>query len=254
MSQTPETPEKPPLDQRLARHAMTALVGLSILGTIAIFKNGGPFEVVKSVAMFADAARANLALVVACYFAVSFLMQVALLPSGTIVPIVGGFLLGAPVAAGVYFLSQLAATPIVWVMARRGLGPTGDLKVEALIKRFVPERWRGLIDRAREEGVLGAMGLRLLLPSAVACIVAAGLKIPLGSLMLATLLVNWARPYVIASVGAAAKSLAELGDPKALIQQGSAVPYVMAGILVGALLLMRHLSRQAHAKAGGKRS
>jgi hypothetical protein len=241
--------EKPPLDQRLARHAMTVLIGVSILGTIAIFKNGGPIEVVKSVAMFADEAKANLTLVILCYFAVSFMMQLALLPSGTIVPIVGGFLLGAPVAAGVYFLSQLAATPIVWAMSRRSLGPTGDLKVEALVKRFVPERWRGLIARAREEGVLGAMGLRLLLPSAVACIVAAGIKIPLASLMLATLLVNWARPYVVASVGAAAKSFAELGDPRLLIEQGSAVPYVVAAIVVGGLLLMRHLTRQ-----GGEKS
>ncbi|KAB2848863.1 MAG: hypothetical protein F9K44_09645 [Hyphomicrobiaceae bacterium] len=240
--------ERPPLGQRIARHGFIFLAAVSVIGTVAIVKNGGPIEVVRSVAMFADQAKANLALVVLCYFAISFVMQVALLPTGTIVPIVGGFLLGAPVASGVYFLSQLAATPVVWMMARRGLGATGDLKVEALVKRFVPERWRGLISRAREEGTLGAMGLRVLLPSAVACIVAAGLKISLGSLMLATLLVNWARPYVIASVGAAAKSFAELGEPKLLLEQANAVPYVLAGIVVGALLLLRHLSRQ-----GGER-
>lgn len=249
MTHPAENPPKPPFSQRLARHAMTALIGLSIVGTIAIFKNGGPIEVVKSVAAFADQAKGNLALVVLCYFAVSFLLQIALLPSGTIVPIVGGFLLGAPIAAGVYFLSQLAATPIVWVMARRSLGPTGDLKVEALIQRFVPERWRGIISRAREEGVLGAIGLRILLPSAVACIVAAGIKISLGSLMLATLLVNWARPYVVASVGAAAKTLADLGDPTQLIKQGSPLPYVLAGMVAGGLLLLRYLSRQDSAKS-----
>ena len=232
-----------PLTQRLARLVMTALLVASVLGTMAVLKNGGPAEVIKAAAGFAEQAQANKTLVLLGYFAIAFVLQLALLPSGTLVPIVGGFLFGAPLAAGIYFLSQLAATPIVWATARTGLGPTGDRKVEALIERFVPQRWRGIAVRAREEGVLGAMALRLLLPSAVACIVAAGLKMPLKALMLATLLVNWARPFVMASVGEAAKSLADLGDPKLVLQQANAVPYLAAAIVIGGFLLLRHLAR-----------
>ena len=108
-------------------------------------------------------------------------------------PSVGRMICGrAPLAAAIYVAAQVA----VFLSARTGFGARADGGLEALSAIFLPVRWRGFLAIVREEGVLVGIVLRLapVVPSAAACLIAAGLGIKFGVFMLGTVAAAWVRP------------------------------------------------------------
>jgi uncharacterized membrane protein YdjX (TVP38/TMEM64 family) len=181
----------------------------------------------------------------ALYALGALLLQLFILPAGTLVTLAGGFLFGAPLAAGLYYAAQLTAAPIVYGAARAGFGRYADRTMDSIARRISPERYVALLGMLRKEGVVAVIALRLapVLTSAMVPLIAATAGIGLARLMLGSLLISWVKPTFTASIGAAARSLAELSEPGPLIDRVSFAPIAAASlaalVLLGVRLMLR---------------
>jgi uncharacterized membrane protein YdjX (TVP38/TMEM64 family) len=177
----------------------------------------------------------------ALFGVLTFLIQLAALPGGTIAVLSGGFLFGAPLAAGVYFLAQVCAAPVVYAAVRLGLGPNaGGLLSPALMKRLPTSLTRAMAF-ARQESVLAVIVFRLapVLTSTFVPALSAVLGLPLRALIAGSLLVSWIKPSITASIGAAARSLTEVTDPKLALANAGIAPVLMVFAAAIALLVVR---------------
>ena len=77
----------------------------------------------------------NRPVALAVYGLIAFVIQLLALPGGTVTVLSGGFLFGAPAAAAVYYLSQLAAAPCVFKAVQYGIGPGGQRMMARIIEK-----------------------------------------------------------------------------------------------------------------------
>ena len=149
---------------------------------------------------------ATLAPWLAVFAMVSFCLQLLVVPSGSLLLIGAGFVLGVVPSVLIYTAMQcLAIFPVYRLCEYSRINNLLGLqrKLDAWIEKS------GILRIAGAEPLVSGMVLRLtpVLPSAVATGVAAFSAIPVWMFLLATLVVGWVRPLFFASVGGAASEL-----------------------------------------------
>jgi uncharacterized membrane protein YdjX (TVP38/TMEM64 family) len=208
---------------------------------------GGAWTVTETVQTISGQIDANHSLALLIFGVSVFLIQLVSLPGGTVAVLSGGFLFGAPLAAGVYYLAQLAAAPVVFGAVRLGISPKASEVMHRLARRKLPPRLAGTLRLARDESVMTIIVFRLapVLTSTFVPALAAALGLPFRALMIGSALVSWIKPSITASIGAAARSLSEITDSPMALAKAGTVPVLM--IFAGALgLLAVRLYRQRH--------
>lgn len=216
--------------RQLGLGAALVIALLSGIGIYWLALGGGAEWIAETIKALDRQVAANLALAVAAFFGVCFLVQLFILPTGTIAMLTGGFLFGAPLAAAIYHAGQLLAAPIVYLAVRMGFGAFADKKLDAIVERYLPGRFGNVLEIARSEGIMAAVSLRLapVITSAVVPILAAASGIRLNALMIGSILVGWVRPLFWASIGATAHSLADVSNPSEIISKVNLTPILLA--------------------------
>ena len=209
------------LGRKLAVSLLLLIALVSAAGIAWFGLAGGAGRIAGIVTVLGSHVDANYPLALGVFAALAFLLQLFILPTGTITMLTGGFLFGAPIAAGLYYFGQLLAAPVVYGAVRMGFGDFADEKLERLLAKYLPGRFKGILDIARAEGFLASVALRLapVITSAVVPIMAATAGIKLRMLMLGSLAASWIRPLFWASVGATARSLSEVTNPREFLAQ-----------------------------------
>ena len=225
---------------------LALIVATTVAGLVWMTLGGGAYSIAGKVQGVGGFVADNRLLSVAVFGVGVFLIQLVSLPGGTIAVLTGGFLFGAPLAAGVYYLAQLAAAPVVFAAVRLGLGRDADVVLNGLARRGLPPRLAGIMLRAREESVLAIAVFRLapVLTSTFVPALAAVLGLRLRALMLGSLLVSWIKPSITASIGAAGRTLSEVGDPQQMLAHVGAGPLLLAFAGAVGLLMVRVMLAQ----------
>lgn len=202
---------------------------------------------------FAQAAGGeHLASMLVIYAVVCLLTQLLVLPSGSMILIVSGFVFGPLVAAAIYSVAQILTSWPVYKVAELSM----QSGARGLLYNFQQSLLsRPIVKTLNQDGVVAAIVLRLTLvvPSAVACCIAATLKIPIGAFVSATVLVCWVRPLFFASVGGA---LQELSLLKNTLEGGASInlwPIILV-FFSSLLLLLVRLWLRRQSSIQGRRS
>lgn len=216
--------------RRIGLVALGILALLSVAGIYWLTAAGGAGWVADTIRALDGLVKANYLTALVVFLLLAFVLQLLVLPTGTITMLTGGFIFGAPIAAGLYYVAQLFAAPLVFSAARLGFGRFADEKLDGLVRRDASGRLAGILDIARSEGVLAAVALRLapVITSPVVPILAATAGIQLRSLMLGSVLASWIRPLFWASVGATVHSVAQITSPSEILQKVSLMPILLA--------------------------
>jgi len=164
---------------------------------------------------------------------VFFLSQLVAIPSGTVLLILSGTLLGWWMGL-VFHIAMMAAAVPVFLAARAHPQQALHLAERWLPKRFWQAHARGLLAGCQHHAALSTMALRLLpiVPSAGCTLVVAALGGRLAGFMTGTLLAGWVRPVAFATLGQLAGGFV-LGQEQ--FSAGMAVGF--AAISLGSLLL-----------------
>ena len=227
---------------RQRRRAMWALCVLAVLSVIVVVALAFMLDFDFSLRSFVRGALVivpeHSGAIALIFAAVALVSQMLIMPSGSALMVVGGALLGAIPATLVYVLAQMLTTPAVYLMARAGYGRTADRAVPELLQHYLGARWKKTILIVPDEGIASTIALRLMpvFPSAVVCLLAAGLGIALRPLMIGTVLVCWVRPLFFASIGEAAHRAAVMSDPLDFLRGANFTPLLL--IFVAALLVL----------------
>lgn len=215
--------------RKRAVHMFGALVVASAVAFAAFFMLGGKAGVLALLYRVEAAAVAAPLAAMAVYTAVCLVSQTMVIPSGTLLVLAGGYLLGAGAAAGILSVAALAASILVYAIAREAFSRT----ISEYAQR-TPERQKAL-DALRQEGASAVAALRLapIVPNAVAASLAAGAGIPFWTFMTVSALTIWVRPLAVASLGASMRELADAarGVPASL-------GFAMGGLFLTALLVL----------------
>lgn len=184
------------------------LVLLSVPGTLWLVFFGGS-EVVRDVLIEVSATAglpANPVAVLGIYFLVCLITQLIVVPSGSIILIVAGYILGPFIAAGIFSLAQMLALYPVYRIAQFFIESEKPRRFRQTLDTWAASRFAGSL---KQEGLAAGVVLRLtpVVPSAAACCLAALLRIPLTIFFASSVLVCWVRPLFFASVGGALKEL-----------------------------------------------
>lgn len=228
-----------------ARRAGLVVLGilglLSVAGIYWLTAGGGAGWVADTIKALDALVKANYLTALVVFLLLSFVLQLLVLPTGTITMLTGGFIFGAPVAAGLYYVAQIFAAPLVFGAARLGFGRFADEKLDLLVRRDKSGRLAAILDIARSEGVLAAIALRLapVITSPVVPILAATAGIELRSLMMGSVLASWIRPLFWASVGATVHSVAQITNPSEILQKISLMPILLAFAAAALLFVAR---------------
>lgn len=147
----------------------------------------------------------------AAYAVLCLLSQLLVIPSGSLILIAAGFIFSPLLAAGIFSVAQVLCS---WPVYRIGKSISDKFphRFELLTNKFnFPPDWDHLV---QEEGFIATIVLRLtpVIPSAAACLLAAGLNIGLYRFIPATIVVCWIRPLFFASVGGSLQALTALTD------------------------------------------
>jgi len=137
------------------------------------------------------------------------LSQLLIIPSGSLILIAAGFIFSPLVAAGIFSVAQVICSWPVYGIGRT-ISEKFPQRFNSLTKRFkFPPGWERVV---QQEGFLATVVLRLtpVIPSAAACLLAAGLAIGLQKFILATIVVCWIRPLFFASIGGSLQVLTDL--------------------------------------------
>lgn len=179
-------------------------------------------------------------------FVLFSLSQVIILPSGTALLLATGALLG-PISGVIYAIAMTATAPLVYLTAR-----AHPREARRVVIRSLPAgRWRkrlmATLRSMQKHPVLGTAILRLMpvIPSAVTCLSAGALGVPLRGFLLGSVLTGPIRPVVISTLGYTAGA--------ALTGAEAMSPYLVAGLaaisfacLGASLWLMKVLVRRAN--------
>ncbi len=148
------------------------------------------------------------------YALLCVLSQLLVIPSGSLILIAAGFIFSPLLAAGIFSVAQVLCS---WPVYRIGktISDKFPHRFQLLSDKFnFPSDWDRLV---QEEGFIATIVLRLtpVIPSAAACLLAAGLNISLGRFIPATIAVCWIRPLFFASVGGSLQALSAISDATA---------------------------------------
>ena len=162
--------------------------------------------------------------------------QLLVIPSGSILMIGGGFLLGSIPAALIY----TALLPITGVVV-------GEITASSSLKKWVEtvlqkhNKIGGVIDLLKHEPFTLSAALRLtpIIPAAIAAIVASTLKVSYTTFIIATLCVGWVRPLFFASIGGTAQSLTQIHADSSNFADKSVLPLMLLALSAILNLLVR---------------
>ncbi len=215
-----------------AHRWLIAFVLLSI-GLTVLMLNHEPAALIARVQMIVgDSPQAAWLL----FAVLTLISQLLIVPSGSLLLMAGGFLLGAMPAALIYALIQVLTTwPVLW------LGRNGGMeRAERHLETLSPMLSR-MAQALREAPFSLALVLRLtpVIPSAVACLLSVAFSVPRSVFLLATTLVCWVRPVFFASIGAAVPALSRLARPADVLDAGTLWPLLLAFVGAVALLMSR---------------
>lgn len=226
------------LNKRLKIIAVLLLLA-SIVGTAWVAFFGGAEhlqQLIYRAASFAQSAGGeNRSSMLVLYSLVCVVTQLIVIPSGSMILIVSGFIFGPLVAASIFSLAQLLTLWPVYRVAAVSM----QSSEAGLLHKFQQALLNNpTVQNLKQEGVVAGIVLRLtpVVPSAAACCFAAALNIPIRAFVVATLLVCWVRPLFFASIGG---TLQELSSLKSTIGGGESMnlwPIIL--VFVASLLLL----------------
>lgn len=169
------------------------------------------------------------------YSAVCLITQLIVIPSGSMILIVSGFIFGPLVAAGIFSVAQILALWPVYKVAAVSM-QSGDA---GWLHRFQQSLLSNpAVLAIKKEGIAAGIVLRLtpVIPSAAASCIAAALNIPIKLFVIATVLVCWVRPLFFASVGG---TLQEISSLKNTLSEGSSISiWPIIFVFISAVLLL----------------
>jgi len=132
------------------------------------------------------------------FAAIALASQLIVMPSGFILLLLGGFVLGAWQATLIYSVIQvLTLFPVRWLAQRNQLPGSVVAFAQKQSMRF------RIVNAVNSKPLLVGIILRLtpVIPSAVACLLSVWLKLTLPVFLLATVMVCWVRPLIFSTIG-----------------------------------------------------
>ncbi|MFM9942533.1 MAG: hypothetical protein ACKVP7_23895 [Hyphomicrobiaceae bacterium] len=242
--------------RRIGLLALLALGTLSAVGIYWLTAGGGAAWVATTIRALDAEVKANFLTAIVIFSLLAFVLQLLVLPTGTITMLTGGFIFGAPIAAFIYYVAQLFAAPLVHGASRLGFGRFADEKIAGLAERDSSGRLAGILHIARSEGVLAAVALRLapVITSPLVPIIAATAGITLKSLMIGSVLASWIRPLFWASVGATVHSVAQITNPSDILAKVSLKPLLLAFAAAALLFVARIYLKMRTERARAERT
>lgn len=166
----------------------------------------------------------------------ALLSQLLIVPSGTILMMAGGFVLGSWAASGIYLaLLPITALPIYWLYFNT------STTLPAWMTKRIPTPSATVWNSLKDQPFLLSAVSRLtpVVPSALAVVIACSFNVSLKTFLIATLMVGWIRPLFFASIGATLSSLEQLHNPADLLNWRSAFPLLVLFFCAFALLVIR---------------
>jgi len=162
--------------------------------------------------------------------------QLLVIPSGSILMIGGGFLLGTLQAAVIY----TSLLPITGIIISE-ITTSSSLRnwVEAFLYKHT--KAAKIVDLLKHEPFTLSAVLRLtpVIPAAIAAIVASTLNVRHVTFVFATLCVGWVRPLFFASIGGAAHSMTQIHLDSSSITEKSILPLFLLSLSAILNLLVR---------------
>lgn len=157
-----------------------------------------------------DGANSNLPWLMA-YALLCLISQLLIIPSGSLILIAAGFIFSPLPAAVIFSVAQVICSWPVYSIGR-SISEKFPHRFSFYTEKFkFPDQWQRVV---QQEGFPATVVLRLtpVIPSAAACLLAAGLGIGLKQFIPATIAVCWIRPLFFASIGGSLQALTELPD------------------------------------------
>lgn len=217
---------------------------LSIIGIIYLaFTQAEPKLVISTVSDLNSGGY-----IVFSFVCLALVSQFLVIPSGSILMIGGGFLLGSLPAALIYTaLLPITGIIIGLITASSSLNQW----VDTLLRKY--SKAAKIIELLKNEPFTLSAVLRLtpVIPAAIAAIVASTLKVRHTTFICATLCVGWIRPLFFASIGGAAQSLTQFQDDPFSINDKSILALSLLAISAMLNLLVRCWLRWRRESATG---
>jgi uncharacterized membrane protein YdjX (TVP38/TMEM64 family) len=211
--------------------ALLVVLSIALTGWLLLFDGFALLtDAVPAVAdRLLDMSQAQRLWWLAAFALLSFSLQLLVVPSGSLLLIVAGFVFGVVPSVLLFTFMQCAAVWPIYLICRSG-------------SRRLRNEWFGHTPAAeaiRSEPLVSSMVLRLtpILPSAGASTIAALSGITLQTFLLATVLVGWIRPLFFASVGAAVSEISGLAS--AVSGEINPAPLLLVFLAVAGLFLVR---------------
>lgn len=223
---------------RLVTYLLAAFLVASILGTVWLMLFDG-VETLQWLMGFIDAkaqvARGN-ALWLFVYGVICIVSQLLVVPSGSLILIAAGFIFTPLVATAIFSVAQILCSWPVYMAGEVISKRFPDRFPQYAARLKVKSDWTKLVQR---EGLLASIVLRLtpVIPSAAACLLAAGFSIKFRHFIQATIAVCWIRPLFFASIGGSLLVLTSAPDALAAAATGPLLLLFVASIL---LLLVKY--------------
>ena len=208
---------------------ITALIVSSVIVTAWLLFYGGTEILVTAFWRSYDWVQLNRAVALVVFFIISFVSQLIVMPSGSLMLLLAGFALGALPAAAVFAVAQVLSAWPVYEISRRALKPVD----KGFTRGSAQQRIKKILDKLaslRGNEVLATVLLRVtpVIPSAGACLLAAMFGIALRPFMIGTLLTCWIRPLFFASSGAALSAVLIEADVREVLGGLDVTPLLLA--------------------------
>lgn len=185
-------------DSRFPLSRVIASGGLLLASAIIVMFWGEELDQLRADLL---AGEGNSVWVLTALFGLFAVSQILIIPTGTVMLLAAGALLG-PVVGGLYYLGMIAAAPITYYAAA-----SRPRDARRRLSRVLPRStWRpllGSMKRFQDHPVLATAMLRLLpvLPSAGAALLAGAAGLRFTAFWLGTWLSGWLRPVAISLLG-----------------------------------------------------
>lgn len=177
------------------------------------------------------------------FFVVALLTQLLVVPSGSLLLVAAGFVFGALSAAGLYAVAQMLTAWPVFALTCNAMQRERSTPWSSHIDNPAVRRVLRSIESVRHDSFIATITLRLtpVVPSAVACVLAAMLGLSLRGFLLGTLASCWIRPLFFASVGEGLRATGRLREQGAQFAFADLLPLLLLFAASLAILLIRML-------------
>lgn len=205
---------------------------LSVIGFIyLVFAHFGPQQFIAEMSKLD-----NRVYVVICFVFLVLISQLLVVPSGSILMIGGGFLLGSLPAALIY----TALLPVTGIIVGK-VTESSSLKNWVATLLYKSNKVTRIVELLNHEPFTLSAVLRLtpVIPAAIAAIVASTFKVPHSTFIFATLCVGWVRPLFFASIGGTAHSLTQLHTGSSGTTELGILPILLLALCAILNLLVR---------------